>query len=266
MAQPSDLTTLATVLDWLDVTADSPSGRIARLITACSGSIMAYLQRDSFLSRTCTDLYDGRDQRALYFNAWPVTAVQSLSVDGQAIPQSPDGVESGWVLQPWNGYPPGSPQSIKLIEYCFNRGQLNIQATYTAGYLTNEVWTPAASVTPIQGLGRWVEDGGVTYVASGTALTKVPSAPAVGQYAVSGVGVYTFSAAETLQVSLAYSFVPSTIEDACINFVSHRYRARAWIGQKTESIGSQTSVSHDLSDIPAAIKLQLSPFRKILPV
>lgn len=40
------------------------------------------------------------------------------------------------------------------------------------------------------------EDHGVTFVATGVPLTRVPSAPITGQYSVSGAGVYTFAAAD----------------------------------------------------------------------
>lgn len=50
------------------------------------------------------------------------------------------------------------------------------------------------------------KDLGVTYALSGLPLTKVASAPATGQYAVSGSGVYTFAAADTgLGVLITYT-------------------------------------------------------------
>lgn len=44
--------------------------------------------------------------------------------------------------------------------------------------------------------GTFVEDMGVVFEATGVQLTRVASAPAAGQYSVSGSGVYTFAAAD----------------------------------------------------------------------
>lgn len=53
----------------------------------------------------------------------------------------------------------------------------------------------------------FVDDLGVYYAATGVPLTKVASAPITGQYSVSGAGVYTFAAADTLlAVSISYTY------------------------------------------------------------
>lgn len=53
----------------------------------------------------------------------------------------------------------------------------------------------------------FVQDFGVRYTATGLPLTKVASAPATGQYSVSGAGVYTFAAADTtMAVLISYSY------------------------------------------------------------
>ncbi|MBR8248693.1 hypothetical protein [Burkholderia cenocepacia] len=56
----------------------------------------------------------------------------------------------------------------------------------------------------------WVTDLGVKYTATGLPLTRVASAPAVGQYAVAA-GVYTFAAADTgLAVAISYTYTPTS--------------------------------------------------------
>lgn len=55
---------------------------------------------------------------------------------------------------------------------------------------------------------NFVEDYGVQYVAGGLQLDKVASGPTVGQYSVSSLGVYTFSASDAgvaMQVSYRYA-------------------------------------------------------------
>ncbi|HTS92237.1 MAG TPA: hypothetical protein VMG55_09575 [Stellaceae bacterium] len=54
-------------------------------------------------------------------------------------------------------------------------------------------------------------DLGVVYAATGLPLAKVASAPALGQYAVSAAGVYTFAAADTgAAVLVTYTFTQTT--------------------------------------------------------
>jgi hypothetical protein len=53
----------------------------------------------------------------------------------------------------------------------------------------------------------FVADLGVAYQATGNLLTKVASAPTVGQYSVSNAGVYTFAAADaSAAVALNYDY------------------------------------------------------------
>lgn len=54
-------------------------------------------------------------------------------------------------------------------------------------------------------------DLGVVYAATGLPLTKVASAPATGQYSVTGLGVYTFAAADTgMGVLIDYLYTAAT--------------------------------------------------------
>lgn len=60
--------------------------------------------------------------------------------------------------------------------------------------------------------GSFVDDYGVLYASSGLPLTKVASAPAVGQYSVSTGGVYTFNTADSgkgVLVSYTYTVAAS---------------------------------------------------------
>lgn len=61
--------------------------------------------------------------------------------------------------------------------------------------------------------GTFVADLGVYNASTGAQLTRVASAPATGQYSVSGAGVYTFAAADTTKtmlISYEYSATSTT--------------------------------------------------------
>ncbi len=262
-----DLTTLGPVKAWLGLDNTSSDAVLKRLIRGNSRSIMGHLQRPSFLSQTWTDTVDGRGNAAVFLEKWPVTAVASVAVDGRNIPPSIGG-GTGWRLQPWDGYPPGGPQAIELVCYSFPRGRLNVAITYTAGYMiAGEAQTVPSSgtLTTTNPQGCWAQDIGVTY-ASGAALTKVASSPSAGQYSVDDDGAYSFNAADAnASILISYSYVPSDIEDACISWVAERYRRKDRLGIKSQSAGGQVTVSYDTSDIPAYIKTQIQPYRRVLP-
>lgn len=74
--------------------------------------------------------------------------------------------------------------------------------TLTAGTTENATTFAMPGVTP-----TFVRDLGVRYVATGLPLTRVQSAPAVGQYTVSGAGAYVFNTADAgLFVLISYEY------------------------------------------------------------
>lgn len=81
--------------------------------------------------------------------------------------------------------------------------------------------TPYAITPSIPGSGTWVEDLGVIR-SDGTALTRVASGPATGQYSVAA-GVYTFAAADTTVVvfiSFRYTATSTNARSLIVNNVA----------------------------------------------
>lgn len=277
----NDLTTLAAVKDWLTLTNTAPSNSdsvLKRQIKQASATIMSYLQRSSMVSQNYTDNFDGAGNQTFFLNQWPVTAVLSVTVDGQEVEQSDDTREPGWVLAPWDGFPPGNPQQVALIGgYLANCGSQNVRITYTAGYLVqNEaqvVPSPGYAITVDQPMGFWCQNAGVTY-ADGTPLVQTTSkTPTLGQYYIPpespnvDLGTYQFAAADAdAGVLISYSYVPSTVDEACVNLVSERYKYRQRIGQRSQSQGGQTTNSYDPNQMPTYVKDALQPFKKVLPL
>lgn len=78
----------------------------------------------------------------------------------------------------------------------------------------NEIGTVPAAVTYTVNAANgatFTNDLGVIYANTGVWLTKVAAAPAVGQYAVSALGVYTFAAADAnAAVALNYEYTATT--------------------------------------------------------
>ncbi|MFZ1923484.1 MAG: hypothetical protein WAU57_17820, partial [Xanthobacteraceae bacterium] len=175
----------------------------------------------------------------------------------------------GYLLETWDGLPPGRPQALDLFDERFRPGRQNVMVSYSAGYaVSGEAATvPAApgpyNVAVAAPFGPWAGDCGVTY-AGGTALTAVAGTPGAGQYNVSA-GVYSFAAADAgAAVLLTYGFIPAAINNACIEWVAERYRYRTRVGQSAQTVAGQMTSSYSLKDIPDFIRASLDPYRSVV--
>lgn len=123
----SDLIQLAEFKTWANIQSTNDDTLLSTLITQVSQEINSYLNRTLYQT-TYTLVCDGKGQQRLTLPNWPVTAISAVVISGVTIPQSPDGIQSGWVMDP-NG-----AQRLTLIGYTFTPGLSNVSITYTAGY------------------------------------------------------------------------------------------------------------------------------------
>lgn len=121
-----DLTTLDNVKAWLSppLTATGDDALLTRLVTAASGFIQTWLNR-AIASQAYTETRDGDGGGKLVFAYTPVTAVASLTIDGDPIPAAPN--------PHWRGYS-FSPTMLYLQGRHFTPGFQNIVVSYTAGF------------------------------------------------------------------------------------------------------------------------------------
>ncbi|MGA8899571.1 hypothetical protein [Bradyrhizobium sp.] len=273
----SDLAILADVKTWLAGSSgigSTDDALLSRLITDVSGAITAYLGRPSLTPRTLTERLDGNGRMRLFLSHYPVLQISSLAIDNVAIPAAAPPATGaphplGYLLEPWDGLPPGRPQALDLFELSFRRGRQNVVAAYSAGYAVEGegATVPGApgpyNVSVGAPFGPWASDAGVTY-ADGVALTAVAGTPDAGQYNVSS-GVYGFAAADAgTVVLLSYGFIPAAINNACIEWVAERYRYRTRIGQSAQTVAGQQTASYSLKDIPDFIRASLDPYRSVV--
>src|SRR5581483_10722891 len=174
----NDLTSLAAAKLWLALdpaVANPADGQIAQLVTAWSRAVASFVSVP-ILSQTFNDRYDGNGGSRIMLRQFPVTSVLSLAVDNVAVPASAipaagATTPNGWLLDPWDGSPPGRSQSLDLMGcYGFTRGRQNIAVSYVAGYLiSGEAATIPGTpykVTVAGPNGPWGADGGVTFVSN----------------------------------------------------------------------------------------------------
>jgi Phage gp6-like head-tail connector protein len=267
----NQLTSLANVKSWAGVTTTNDDNLLNLLIADVSRFILSYLQRPTLFQFLFNDVYDGVGQRAQMLRNWPVLSVASVTIDGVKVPALTNLPGCGYVLEPWDGFPPGRPQLLSMRGYGFGRGYSNIAISYTAGFvIQNEAQTVPTgagpyTVTANAPMGMWGADQGVTY-ANGNALTAVASNPDQGQYSVTA-GVYTFNAADAGQVVLiSYSYVPQDIAHAAMEMVAERYRYKNRIGEVSKSLGGQETMSYSQKDMPDFIRTLLQPYKRVVLV
>ena len=272
MTSPLDLTTLAAVKSWLATPDMGSDTQITSLISSASRMIMSFLGRPSLAPLAYSDRYDGRpDLRRVVLRNWPVVKVSGVTVGTYVLSAvDPSNPSFGYELEtdPWAGAPPGTSRAVNLLGGAASYGgRQAILVNYVAGYQETDVVTipsPGGAVTPAPLYGNWVNDQGVVYTSTGTALTLVTGTPVQGQYALSA-GVYTFAAADgNTSVSISYGYVPFDLAQACIELVAQRLSAASRVGVKTKSLGGMESVSYDTSAIPDAVKMMLTPYKQAM--
>ena len=148
VGSPIDLVLLDDVKNWLDIasTNNDDDYMLQLLITSFSRYVLNRTGRDSFLSTTYTEIYDGNNAQRIFLRNSPITNVSSIVVGSYSIPQSTGLTVPGWFIEQ-------SAKSIALRSYGYSyygqpgvatsifpqrfyEGIGNLQITYTAGWTT----------------------------------------------------------------------------------------------------------------------------------
>ena len=159
-----DLTTLATVKDWLGIPSGDTSkdARLSRLITSSSARIVGWLGR-GILSASYSETYSGVGNARLGLRNYPVIAIASLTVDGVTVPAASGSPPAGGYTVAHVGSPVVTGAFINLSGYCFTRGADNVAPVYTAGYATVPADIEQAAIELVQTiLGRQSVDQNVS--------------------------------------------------------------------------------------------------------
>lgn len=122
-----DLTTLANVKQWLNLTTEAADELLTRLIAAAS----AFIQGPEGIgyqvaSQEYALVLDGQGGDMLVLGAKPpISAVASLQVDGMSIPAAATATAKGYHF---------SPSAVWLTGYAFTRGRGNVELACTRGW------------------------------------------------------------------------------------------------------------------------------------
>jgi hypothetical protein len=122
-----DLCTLADLRAWLNVGATTTDDVLLQsLLTRVSATMQNWMNR-TIPSASYTETRDGNGSDSMVMANKPIIDVASLTIGGKSIPESPDGIQNGYVFGEWGIY---------LLGYGFTQGRRNVKIAYTAGYAT----------------------------------------------------------------------------------------------------------------------------------
>lgn len=279
-----NLTTLARYLISQPIAniSASQSAQINQLIGSASRAILGELNRSSIINQQYTERYDGLGfgNSRMLLRKYPVTSVTAVLIGScsipAALPPSTTGpAPKGYLIQPWDGLPPGQIQGLDFYCYDLWQGSQNVSVTYNAGYMVSgEAATLAAtSYTPLAPYGMWAADNGVSYATSGVALTPVAASPLQGQYIppnpfnASPTYTYTFNALdEGVGLLFNYSYIPSDLEQACIAWVAERVAYAGRVGLRSQSLAQQETFSYFLGKMPDYVMAMIEPYINVVPI
>jgi len=272
--KPGDLTTIASVKAWLGIPAPGSEdsghadGLLARLISAASEIVLQHLNRPSLNLRTVTETYDAWGGTQLVLKQFPVTQVLSVGFNGRDQGPSTGLGVNGWRLQDAENAN-GAQQLLSFHGVRLPNERQSVEVVYEAGYQraeTRELPEAVGDAATVQVVpyNQLLEDLGVTH--DGDALERIRTgAPASGEYKVSETGTYTFASdIGGDEVVIRYSFVPSAIEDAVIQIIGQKFKARDSIGVSSKNLGGQESVVFDKADLTKSAREALIPYKRLV--
>lgn len=118
------LTTLAKVKQFGKIESFEDDLLLTRMIDAASATIELFCGR-TFVSQSYTETKDGTGQRKMTLRNVPVTAVASVTVNGQPISARPEVQGNGYTFDAYG---------VRLTGYAFTVGLDNVRVVYTAGF------------------------------------------------------------------------------------------------------------------------------------
>lgn len=94
----SQLTDLNTLKSWLKIglSDNNVDGLLSRLIIASTGTFLRLVNRPKLLSESVTETYRGKNNFRLFLNLQPVTAVFSVSCNGQLLQPYSNSYQGGY--------------------------------------------------------------------------------------------------------------------------------------------------------------------------
>lgn len=285
-----DLTTAAAVSAWLNQASTIDTALIQSIVTGYSQYILTLLDR-TYMGGIMqyNEKYDGNGSTDLMVKNYPVLAINSLAINGIAIPPSPDGIQAGWVIDQggsgagialvgggtgyrslYDGYEGiemnGNAPPLGAAPYRFFYGRQNVAISYIAGSILTagmeEQKVSSSSpytVTAANAASFW-EDLGATDT-NGAPL----SGYTVGAPFTATAGVYTFPASmagQNVLLNYKYGGVPQDLAQVATVLCATAYRRRKWIDQTAQIQPGVGNTTFSKEPIPPECRLIINHYAR----
>lgn len=255
----TDLTTLPHAKAWLAIfDNDAADVLLRRLITAASGFVLSYLERDTFDVVEREERYDGGGSGFMLLREAPVVEITALELDGVGTLTAYSNTGRGFRLA--DPEPGLGRQRLSLVNATFPIGTDNVRVAYTTGQVATETVVLPEKVG---------DETTVRYEPRRPFLTDrgaKKAGVAVAGYTVED-GVYVFPEAEGGEtVTVSYSTFPTDIEQVVCEIVGEAYKRRDRIGQTSASLGQQQTIQFSTKDLNDFAKTTLGQFKRSAPL
>lgn len=152
-----DLVTLPQLKNWIESVNANPSpddGVLALIITAVSQGMLTMMSRTTIFNVGYQEWYDGTGSATLPIDQWPISAVNTLKINGVEIQPSTDHIQNGYIvsrdqrfiqLVGGGGFVPGygvpfsygyNGLSGRRCGNVFTQGISNVYVDYNSGFAT----------------------------------------------------------------------------------------------------------------------------------
>jgi hypothetical protein len=252
-AVSQDLVDLVSVKNFLRIKTTDNDSTLQGLITQESANFLRLTYRDQLVPlKTVTEVRDGQGGDTMMLRCGPITAINSLSVDGVLVQPTTNPNVPGFMFDEIG--------KLTLCGSLFSRRRKNVVVNYTYGFtpvaVTSEFQTIPAT-TPYQlrpSLLPFFADDGVKFFINGSALTPVLTAPAAGQYFVDSTGLYQFAAGDAgkgLLMSYRAMGVPEDVKLCLCEMVAYSFRLGQHADLASQGLGQESTSYRDDYPKPA---------------
>jgi hypothetical protein len=260
-----NLTTLASVKQYLGITTTNQDALIAQLIARESALVESWTGRTFPAVSNVSKRLNGNGSKKLVLPDQPILSVSAVSILGSAVSASADGVAAGFMFDDTCLYLVGGIAGMSWGDR-FPMVPQSVTVSWEAGYQTSETaFVPTGNtptITPTTG-GTAATVVSVVDNTTGTTMTQVGSSPATGQYSFSA-GVFTFNSAQyNDSVTMTYKYIPAAVEQAVIEMVGLDLQQRTNIGINSKTLATE-SITYEKKGISDSARELLMPYRRMV--
>ncbi len=226
-SSPNDMCTLGDLKSYLGIVDVGQDAILQRLISASSDWIQSVLSRNLMSQAYVNDVYDGATNGVIIAHNYPVTSVQSLVINNLPAGQSGNALEGNIPFQ----------QQDALFQ--------------ALGYSNTNIDTLSNVIT--------YGPNDVSFSGRQVYLTDKTQKFFLGKRNV----MLSYTAGYVLTPTVGMPTLPFSLQQACIELASLRFREKDYVGKQTQTLAGQT-VTYRQAGLPTSVMMVLSQYQNVV--